>query len=70
MKYRAIPEYYDAEYEHQMMEALWVHQHHNVVDTALLERMLSSPDFRARADAAEGVKPIRIGMMQDAVVAV
>jgi putative heme-binding domain-containing protein len=41
----------DADYEHNMMEALWLHQSHNVVDVALLERMLSSKDFRARAAA-------------------
>lgn len=41
----------DADYEHQMLEALWVHQHHNVVDVALLKRMLASPEFRARAAA-------------------
>ncbi len=40
-------------YEHLAMEALWVHQHHNVVNTALLERMLKSPDFRARAAAVK-----------------
>ena len=34
-----------------MMEALWVHQYHNVVDVDLLKRMLGSPDFRARAAA-------------------
>ncbi len=34
-----------------MMEALWVHQQHNVVDVALLKRMLGSPEFRARAAA-------------------
>ena len=27
------------------------HQHHNVVDTSLLKRVLASPDFRARAAA-------------------
>lgn len=42
----------DPNYEHQMMEALWVHQWHNVVDTDLLERMLKSPEPRARAAAA------------------
>ncbi|MBI2480278.1 MAG: dehydrogenase, partial [Planctomycetia bacterium] len=41
----------DADYEHHMMEALWVHQHHNVVDQALLERMLQSPEPRARTAA-------------------
>ena len=34
-----------------MMEALWVHQYHNVVNIDLLKRMLKSPDFRARAAA-------------------
>jgi putative heme-binding domain-containing protein len=41
----------DAEHEHHLMEALWLHQSHNVVNEALLRRMLSSPDFRARAAA-------------------
>ncbi|MBI3467702.1 MAG: c-type cytochrome, partial [Planctomycetes bacterium] len=41
----------DADYEHHLLEALWVYQHHNVVNTELLERMLASPDFRARAAA-------------------
>ena len=41
----------DAEYEHHLLEALWVHQSHNVVNAELLQRMLSSPDFRARAAA-------------------
>jgi len=38
-------------YEHHMMEALWVHQSHNVVDEELLKRMLRSPDYHARAAA-------------------
>ena len=33
------------------MEALWVHQWHNVVDEDLLKRMLYSPDYHARAAA-------------------
>src|SRR5205823_6686434 len=41
----------DAEYEHYLMEALWLHQNHNVVNVDLLKRMLRSPDFRARAAA-------------------
>ncbi|HZN67889.1 MAG TPA: PVC-type heme-binding CxxCH protein, partial [Tepidisphaeraceae bacterium] len=41
----------DRNYEHHMMEALWVHQWHNVVDRALLDRMLKSPEPRARAAA-------------------
>ena len=36
-------------YEHNVLEALWVKQHHNVVDEALLRRVLQSPDFHARA---------------------
>lgn len=39
----------DADYEHQTLEALWMHQHHNVVNTSLLERVLTSHDFHARA---------------------
>jgi len=41
-----------ADYEHHLMEALWVHQWHNVVNPHLLDRMLGSPDPRARAAAA------------------
>jgi putative heme-binding domain-containing protein len=41
----------DANYEHNMTEALWLHQSHNVVDVDLLKRMLSSKDFHARAAA-------------------
>jgi putative heme-binding domain-containing protein len=41
----------DPHYEHHLMEALWIHQYHNVVDVALLKRMLSSPDYHARAAA-------------------
>jgi len=41
----------DKEYEHHLTEALWVHQWHNVVDEALLKKMLRSPDYRARAAA-------------------
>ena len=41
----------DPNYEHHMMEALWMHQYHNVVDVVLLKRLLSSPDPHARAAA-------------------
>ena len=41
----------DSDYQHHLTEALWVHQWHNVVDEALLKRMLRSPDFHARAAA-------------------
>lgn len=41
----------DADYEHNVLEALWVHQQHNVVNTALLEQCLNAKDHRARAAA-------------------
>ncbi|HWE40345.1 MAG TPA: PVC-type heme-binding CxxCH protein [Isosphaeraceae bacterium] len=41
----------DPQHEHLMLEALWVHQHHNSVNVELLKRVLTSPDFRARAAA-------------------
>ena len=41
----------DSDYQHHLTEALWVHQWHNVVDEALLKRMLRSTDFHARAAA-------------------
>lgn len=42
----------DRNYEHHLLEALWVHQWQNVVNVDLLKRMLKSPDHRARAQAA------------------
>ena len=41
----------DPEYEHHMMEALWVHQWHNRVNEELLTRMLRSSEPWARAAA-------------------
>jgi putative heme-binding domain-containing protein len=41
----------DPGYEHDLLEALWVHQYHNVVDVDLLHRLLAAHDFRARAAA-------------------
>ena len=41
----------DAEYEHHLLEAVWMHQYHNVVDEALLKRVLRSPEPHARAAA-------------------
>jgi glucose/arabinose dehydrogenase/azurin len=41
----------DPNYQHHLMEALWVHQWHNVVDTDLLKTLLSSPEPQARAAA-------------------
>jgi glucose/arabinose dehydrogenase/azurin len=42
---------HDTNYQHQLLEALWVHQWHNVADTDLLNRLLHSPEPRARAAA-------------------
>ena len=42
----------DANYSHNLLEALWVHQYHNVVDESLLRSVLALPDFHARAAAA------------------
>jgi azurin/glucose/arabinose dehydrogenase len=36
-------------FEHHVLEGLWVHQWHNVVDLDLLKRVLKSPEPRARA---------------------
>ena len=41
----------DPEYEHHWLEALWLHQRHDVVNEELLKQVLRSPDFRARAAA-------------------
>ena len=41
----------DSDYQHHLMEALWVHQHHHTINEALLRRMLRSPEPRARAAA-------------------
>jgi putative heme-binding domain-containing protein len=37
--------------EHMQLEALWVHQYHNIVNADLLRKVLASPDHRARAAA-------------------
>ncbi len=39
--------------EHAQLEGLWLHQSHNVVNTTLLEKVLQSKDFRARAAAVK-----------------
>jgi len=41
----------DADYQHQLTEALWVHQWMNVVNEELLRRLLRSPDHHARTAA-------------------
>jgi len=42
----------DPEYEHHVLEGLWLHQNMNVRNVGLLRQVLASPDFRARAAAA------------------
>src|ERR1051326_7671062 len=42
---------HDVAYEHHLLEALWVHQWHNVVNADLLKRLLHSSEPRARAAA-------------------
>jgi putative heme-binding domain-containing protein len=42
----------DPNCEHHMLEALWLHQQHNVVNEGLLARVLASPEPKARAAAA------------------
>lgn len=39
------------DYEHHLLEALWVYQHHDVVQPALLGQLLEAKEFRARAAA-------------------
>ena len=41
----------DKDYEHQLLEGLWVFQHHDVVEMDLLGRLLQAREFRARAAA-------------------
>jgi glucose/arabinose dehydrogenase/lysophospholipase L1-like esterase len=39
------------QYEHHVLEGLWLHQNHNVVDADLLKKVLRSPEPKARAAA-------------------
>jgi azurin len=41
----------DPEIEHHLLEALWVHEHHDAVNVPLLKRLLGAKEFRARAAA-------------------
>ncbi|MEO5822752.1 MAG: PVC-type heme-binding CxxCH protein, partial [Vicinamibacteraceae bacterium] len=41
----------DPELEHHLLEALWVHEHHDAVNQPLLKRLLAAKEFRARAGA-------------------
>ncbi len=41
----------DANFEHNLLEGLWVHQNHNVANRDLLKKVLACQDGRARAAA-------------------
>ena len=41
----------DPNHAHHLLEALWVHQQHDVVDDGLLAKLLGSSDYRVRAAA-------------------
>ena len=41
----------DENYEHHLLETLWLHQTHHQINANLLERLLQSNDHRARAAA-------------------
>ncbi len=48
-----------SESEHFLLEMLWLHQQFDEVDNALLDRLLSAKDFRARAAATRVVGGMR-----------
>jgi putative membrane-bound dehydrogenase-like protein len=52
----------DPDYEHHMLEALWVHQHHHSVNCGLLEKILNAKDPRARAAATRVISFWRDGL--------
>ena len=41
----------DPDYQHHLLEALWLHQSHNLVNEDLLQQLLRSPEPRARMAA-------------------
>jgi putative heme-binding domain-containing protein len=43
----------DATTTHHLLEALWMYQHHNVVNEELLNKLLASDELRARAAAVK-----------------
>ncbi|HEX5010555.1 MAG TPA: PVC-type heme-binding CxxCH protein, partial [Planctomycetota bacterium] len=50
---------HDPDREHQLLEAVWTLQQQGVVDEVLLERVLRSPEPRARAAAVRVVRQMR-----------
>ncbi|MAG94887.1 MAG: azurin [Planctomycetaceae bacterium] len=53
-----------ADHEHQLLEALWIHQTHNVVNEKLLVTVLHAKDHRARAAATRVLSFWRNGLKQ------
>ncbi len=49
----------DDDHEHHLLEGLWVHQQHDVMDEGLLRRVLASKDARARAAATRVLRHAR-----------
>lgn len=54
----------DTQFQHHMLEALWMYQTHHLVNESHLDRLLQSPDHRARA-AAMRVLSFWIGDVSD-----
>ncbi len=52
----------DPEHEHHLLEALWLQSQHEVLDSTLLERVLASPEARARAAAVRVARDLRRSM--------
>lgn len=50
-KWLAAQDKNDKEYEHHVLEVLWLHQSHDVVNEKLLKQVLRSPNANARAAA-------------------
>jgi putative membrane-bound dehydrogenase-like protein len=44
-----------SDYEHDLLEALWIYQSHNMVETSLLQKLLNAKDHRARAAAVRAL---------------
>jgi putative membrane-bound dehydrogenase-like protein len=50
-KWSAALDPQQADYEHHLLETLWIYQTHNVIQQELLEKLLRADDYRARAAA-------------------
>lgn len=47
------------DYEHHLLEGLWVHQHHHSINEPLLRKLLASTDHRVRTAAAHVLRAWR-----------